>query len=198
MSVDLWRWAQRAQQLRFQQLEIARKQAESWRTGLASITTLLAAVLVVKGRDTVDALAQPFVWLISLLLAIALGLLAWATLTAVGAASGSPSDQTLLTGEDLRDWTRGEVERVQEAIARARLLTVSGVAVVAFALGLSWLGPKAAPDAQLVVVESDGGRLCGSLVDTAGGGLIIKANADVQIVPLKAVTRIRPVPACPA
>ncbi|SEM64215.1 hypothetical protein [Nonomuraea pusilla] len=198
MSVDLWRWAQRAQQLRFEQLEIARKQAESWRTGLAGITALLAAVLVVKGKETVDALAHPFVWLVPLFLVVALGLLIWATLTAVSAASGSPSDQTLLTGEDLRDWTRGEVERVQDAISKARVLTVSGVAVVALALGMSWLGPRATRDASLVVVESVSGHLCGLLVDTAGGGLIIKAGTGHQIIALKAITRIRPVPVCPA
>ncbi|TDD50021.1 hypothetical protein E1286_12860 [Nonomuraea terrae] len=197
MSVDSWRWLQKAQQLRFEQLEIARKQAESWRTGLTGITALLAAVLVVKGRDSVSDLAQPYKWVVPLLLALALATLVWATLTAVSAASGSPSRKTLLTGEDLRDWTVGEVRRIEKAVVRARVLTVAGVTAVAAAVGVSWLAPVATPPAALVVVESASGRICGTLVDTSGGNLLVKVREDQQVVPLAGVARIRGVTACP-
>ncbi|MBN6055204.1 hypothetical protein JYK22_24930, partial [Nonomuraea sp. RK-328] len=195
--LDAWRWAQKAQRLQYEQLEITRKQAESWRTGLTGVTTLLAAVLVVKGRDGVGDLALPYRWLVPVLLAAALAMLVHATLTAVGAASGRPSDRTLLTGEDLRDWTRGEVARVERAVTRARRLTVGGVAAVAVAVVASWLAPVAAAEGPLVVVESAGGRLCGTLLDTSGGSLIIKVGDGHQLVRLADVTRIRSVTACP-
>ncbi|GAA2863241.1 hypothetical protein [Nonomuraea rubra] len=197
MNTDVLRWLEKAKQLRFEQLEIARKQAESWRTGLTGITTLLAAVLVVKGRESVSELAQPYKWVVPLLLALALGALVWATLTAVSAASGSPSRKTLLTPEDLRDWTAGEVRRIEAAVVRARRLTVGGVALVAVAVGMTWLAPAATPPAALVVVESAAGRMCGTLVDTSGGSLLLKVREDQQVIPLAGVSRIRGVTTCP-
>ena len=47
MSVERLRWAEKAQELRFTQLDMVRRQAESWRTGLTGITALLGAVLIV-------------------------------------------------------------------------------------------------------------------------------------------------------
>jgi hypothetical protein len=49
MSLDPKRWAQKAQELKFTQLDSARRQAEGWRTGLGGLTTLLSAALIIKG-----------------------------------------------------------------------------------------------------------------------------------------------------
>ncbi|WP_424530874.1 hypothetical protein ACOZ38_13730 [Sphaerisporangium viridialbum] len=199
MSTDRWRWAQRADRLRFEQLEVARRQAESWRTGLAGLTTLLGAVLIVKGRDNVSDLATPYRWVVVVLLGAALAGLVSATLTALRAASGAPSEDRLLTGEDLQQWTREEVSRVQAAIGRARAFTLAGVTLVAVAVGFSWLSPVAASDDLLVVVESGSGRFCGALVDTDQGRLIIKTadpGARHQLIPLTTIKRIKPAKSC--
>ena len=50
MTLDSKRWAQLASELKFTQLDTARKQAEVWRAGLAALTALLTAVFVLKGR----------------------------------------------------------------------------------------------------------------------------------------------------
>ncbi|MDW5322524.1 hypothetical protein [Plantactinospora sp. KLBMP9567] len=201
MSIERWRWAQRADQLRFHQLDAARKQAESWRTGLAGLTTLLGAVLIIKGRDTVATLAAPYRWLVVLLLGLALAGLVWATLTAIRAAAGTPSDECLLTGEDLAEWTRAEVVGVQRAIVRARRLTLAGIGLVAVAVGFTWLGPGATPAAgALVTVTTEGGTLCGALIGTDRGSLIIQVGQGDpvhRIVPLSTVTGLQPARNCP-
>jgi hypothetical protein len=48
MTLDNKRWAQLASELKFSQLDTARKQAEVWRAGLAALTALLTAILVLK------------------------------------------------------------------------------------------------------------------------------------------------------
>lgn len=199
MSTDRWRWAQRADKLRFEQLDVARRQAESWRTGLAGLTTLLGTVLVIKGRDNVSALALPYRWVVVALLGAALAGLVGATLVALRAAYGVPSERCLLTGEDLREWTRQEVARIQAALTRAGRLTLAGVGLVAIAVGFSWLSPVAASDSPLVVVESGSGRFCGTLVDTDQGKLIMaigEPDSRHQLIPLAAITRIKPVGSC--
>jgi hypothetical protein len=199
VSADRWRWAQRADKLRFEQLEVARRQAESWRTGLAGLTALLGTVLVIKGRDNVSDLALPYRWAVVALLGAALAGLVGATLLALRAAYGSPSEKVLLTGEDLQEWTRQEVARVQVAVRRAGRLTLAGVSMVAVALGLSWLSPVAASDDPLVVIESSSGRFCGTLVDTDQGKLIIAIGdpgAHHQLIPLTTVTRLKPANSC--
>ncbi|MGW0058613.1 hypothetical protein ACWDTT_01620 [Streptosporangium sandarakinum] len=198
MSVDRWRWAQRAHRLHFEQLDVARRQAESWRTGLAGLTALLGTVLVVKGRDNVSGLASPYRWAVVLLLGLAFAVLVGATMTALRAAYGVPSDRRLLTGEDLQEWTRQEVARVQAALTRAGRLTVAGVSLVALAVGLSWLSPSASPN-PLISVEAGSTRLCGTLVGTDGGKLVLAiggSGARQELIPLKTVTRIKPAKSC--
>ncbi|GAB3154259.1 hypothetical protein GCM10027290_48430 [Micromonospora sonneratiae] len=199
MSTDRWRWAQKAHQLRFHQLDTARRQAESWRTGLAGLTTLLGAVLIVKGRDNFSTLAVPYRWLVVGALGVALGCLVWASLLAIRAASGTPSDECLLTGEDLQEWTRLEVAGIQRAITRAGQLTLVAVCVIALAVGFTWLGPTTGPTGSLVVVEFEGTRLCGALVGTDRGNLIVatgEARSEHRIVPLVAISRLAPADNC--
>jgi hypothetical protein len=141
VSSDRWWWAQKAQQLRFSQLDAARRQAEAWRTGLAGITALFGAVLVIKGRSDVAGLASPYPVILVGFYVLTLILLLVATLTAIRAASGTPGDECLLTGEDLELWTVDEVARVQRAIRMAAVLTVIAVCMLAVGAGTAWLAP---------------------------------------------------------
>jgi uncharacterized membrane protein AbrB (regulator of aidB expression) len=58
---------------------VARHQAESWRTGLAGLTGLLAAVLIVKGRDNVSELPRAWQWIVVSLFGCAIAALVGAT-----------------------------------------------------------------------------------------------------------------------
>lgn len=198
MSTDDWRWEQKAQRLRFEQLDVARKQAESWRTGLAGVTTLLGAVLIVKGRDSVSELDTPYRWTVTLLFGAALACLAAATVLALRAASGTPSGRTLLSGRDLSAWTAHEVRRIRGALTGAAALTLGGLTLAAVATGTAWLSPTAAASPKgLVTVQAGAIRLCGGLVGIADGKLVLTTPAKTPLaVPLAAVTRVRPSTHC--
>ncbi|MFI5841284.1 hypothetical protein ACIA8K_16440 [Catenuloplanes sp. NPDC051500] len=196
MSDDLLRWDALADDLAFHQLPTVRKQAEAWRTGLAGLTGLLGAVLIVKGRDTVAELSEAYRVLILIGLGLGLVLLVSATLIAIRAASGSPDDHTLLTAEDLRRWTGDAVKGSLRDIRWARALTLAGIAVVAVAIGVSWLAPSPPKDG-LVLVEAAGSSLCGTLSASPSGMLTVARGREVTVVALPTVTRMTPVTRCP-
>lgn len=141
MSIDRWRWAQKAHELRFTQLDMARRQAETWRNGLTGVTALLGAALVVRSSRDVVALAVPYRLVVLTLACAALAAMVTATLLAIRAASGVPGDECLLTGEDLERWTQREVIRVQRAIRTAGALSVAGLCALIAATGTIWLAP---------------------------------------------------------
>jgi hypothetical protein len=196
VSTDRWRWAQKAQQLRFTQLDVARRQAETWRNGLAGVTALLGAALVIKGRADVALLAAPYpVVLFTLFCAVLVAMVA-ATLLAIRAASGAPGDECLLTGEDLERWTQGEVRRVQQAVRVARLLSVAGICALAAAAGTAWLAPTTSPQSPTVHVESDDGEYCGRLSHLRDGVLEIRTTTGHHRIPLTSVVQVEPAGSC--
>ena len=199
MSDPLLRWEAIADDFQFNQLPTARKQAETWRTGLAGLTGLVGAALIVKDQNTVAGLPVGWRILVFVLLMTALVLLVKATLTALRAASGEPGDDTLLTGEDLRRWTQGQVISAQRDIRRARLFTLTGIAMLGVALAVAWLIPAADPKSSFLVETTGNGALCGSLGTSSAGLLTVETKHEplsTTTVSLSAVTRIRPVADC--
>ncbi|POM27617.1 hypothetical protein BTM25_20330 [Actinomadura rubteroloni] len=196
MSLDKKRWAQRAQALKFTQLDGARKQAEAWRTGLGGLTALLGAVLIVKGRDNVTALTPGFRWFVVVLIGVALVLLVTATLLAMRAAAGSPGADILLSGESLQAWTADEVKRASRAIRSAAWLTTAAVACLAVGIGATWLGPLEKPEKSLMEVLYAGGRACGEIGGADKGQLIVREARRPVVVPLATVQRMRAVASC--
>jgi hypothetical protein len=210
VSLDRKRWAVLAQQLKFGQLDIARAQAEVWRNGLASLTALLTAILVLKGRDNVSALTEPYQAIVISLLGLSLLLLIGATMWVSRALAGPPGQEILLSGESLRDWTNGEVKKISTAVETVPWLAAVGVILVAVAVGITWIAPTQDAGTSPLVTVSDrtGGQLCGQLVGIArnqvilGNGTIISApNATPSpgptVLPLTEVTAITPVSSCP-
>ncbi|UQU62519.1 hypothetical protein COUCH_26235 [Couchioplanes caeruleus] len=200
MSAERLWWAQRAQQLRYTQLDVARRQAETWRTGLTGLTGLLGAVLIVKGRDNASSLADPYPWLVLALFLLGAAALVVATLSAIRAASGVPGDECLLTGEDLQRWTEREVAGVYRAVTRARHLTVGGVCAVALGVAVAWSAPMAGPDRPVVRVSwgSDQGtdQICGRLLAADATSLRVGGRDQYHIVPLTSVVRVEVVARC--
>ncbi|MEU5567699.1 hypothetical protein [Micromonospora musae] len=197
MSVDRLRWAEKAQELRFTQLDVVRRQAESWRTGLTGVTALLGAVLIIKGRsDLADLEVQYKVALLGLF-GLALAALLTATLLAVRATSGAPGDEVLLASEDLERWTRVEVRAAQRAIGWARLLTVMGVVAVAAGACLMGIAPARPAKGELATVHTPSGDYCGQLAEFAPGTLKISGKSGYYLVPLGSVVRVEPAAHCP-
>lgn len=198
LSLDLKRWAIRAQEVKFGQLDIARKQAETWRTGLATLTTLLTGVLVVKGRDDASTLARPYQVVVAILLGVALVLLLWATMWISRALAGSP-DLFLLSGETLAEWTDGEVRKISKALSWAPRLAAASVLVVAAAVAFTWFAPAQGTSTNhlVQVTESTGHQSCGQLIGVSNHQLIVAPSTGPTLIPLSAVAAITPVTACP-
>jgi hypothetical protein len=178
------RWAQLAQDLEFEQLGNARTLAEGWRTGLVGLTALLAAVTIFQGPDTVTGLVEWLRYVIVLLLAFAFVLLIAGSLTATKAASGAPGEEIYLDADELRTWTFNETRSIQRDIVRAARYMLCGLATLALAIGLSWLGPRAAnASGGLITVQRDGIRTCGSLLSETSRILLLGNPADPGAVP---------------
>ncbi|MFG1822642.1 hypothetical protein ACGFIJ_09175 [Microbispora bryophytorum] len=198
MSLDRYRWDVKVQQLRFGKVETARKQAESWRTGLAGLTSLFAAVLVVKGREGFTELHAPFRWTVVVLLVLALAALLAATLRALSAAHGSPSDEILMTGEDLEDWADEEVVRIRRSMVWALRLTLTAVLMIAVAVVLTWTAPSGKPAGVVLQIDTATVRYCGTLVSAADGDVVLSQGETMRIVPLASVKAMETVAKCPS
>jgi len=192
-ALDRLVWARKAYQFKFTQLESARRQAETWRSGLTGVTALLGAVLVVKGRDGLAGLASPYPPAILAVFALALVILVVATFTAVRAASGEPGEELLLNAEELEAWSAAEVRRVHRSIRAARWLTVIGLCAVASGAATAWLAPA---DTPLVRVSSPDGDFCGKLLQLGDGIAKVGESASYNVVPLASVVRIQEVSSC--
>jgi hypothetical protein len=197
MSLDSKRWALMAKELKFRQLEVARHQAEAWRAGLAALTAVLTAVLVIKGRENVSELTQPYRTLVVLLLGGALCLLIWATMLVSRAIAGPPGDNILLSGEGLQDWTAREVENISNAVRWAPRLAVAGVVAVALAVGMTWLAPAQNASYPLMRVDEKTGQACGAMLGILHDQVVLQHDGGTMLLPLSAVISMEPVTACP-
>jgi hypothetical protein len=197
MTLDRKRWAQLASELKFSQLDTARKQAEVWRAGLAALTALLTAVFVLKGRDNVSDLTEPYQAIVVGLLGLALALLLTATLWVSRALAGPAGEEILLTGERVEQWTKQEVRKISTALRWAPLSAATGVVAVAAAIGLTWLAPAQDAAALVQVTESTGQQSCGQLIGVSDRQLIVRPPSGPVLIPLTAVTVITPVTVCP-
>jgi hypothetical protein len=155
-------------------LDMVRKTAENWRTGMAGLVTLVTATLLFKGRDSITDYAS---WVGYVLGALVLGSLVlavvslWLFLTAAYGRLRPTSAQAILDAGGV------DVHNVHLATAAlgdlstARRLGLASAALLAAALLVSWYGPapKAESDAYVkVVVHSETApetetSLCGEL-----------------------------------
>ncbi|MFG2565028.1 hypothetical protein ACGFR6_06250 [Streptomyces sp. NPDC048567] len=196
------RWQDLAEELPFQQLDIVRKQADGWRNGLAGLTGLLTAVLVLKGRETFNGLPSWAVALASGLIAAGFLLLLVGTLCAVRASHGRRSKDILTNGADMKDWTEQETKHSQRALSWATGCFVAGVLLVASSIGTAWTAyrsPDATPGPS-VRVTTQTGTVCGRLAASGAGSLLITTDAAqerrTRSIPLPAVLSVVPVAAC--
>jgi hypothetical protein len=209
VSLARKRWAQLAQELQFSQLDIARKQADTWRTGLATLTTLLTAILVIKGRDDLSTLTTSAEIVAAALLGLALLLLLTATIWVSRALAGPPGEEILLTGEGLQEWTSGEVRKISTALRWAPALAAASIVVVAAAIGVTWFAPAArVHSAPLVqVTETNGQSACGTFISETRHRVILAVANTVGVangsttstnttIPLASVLAITPVTSC--
>lgn len=127
------RWAQRAQQAEFEQLDAVRARAEQWRNGLAGLTALLTTVTIIQGPETIAKLSKGIRNDVVNELTSAFLLLLLGSFLAMLAAFGWPSKEMLLTGERLARWEREQTRRARRILRVAAACLLLGVLLVGFA-----------------------------------------------------------------
>jgi hypothetical protein len=195
------RWAQLARELEFTQLPELRRQAEGWRTGLTGLTTLIAVLVTLKGRDDLAQLPDIARLAATALLGTAFVLLVGGSILAVRAAHGHPGSRVLLAGQALRRWTEEEIVRVTRSLRYASLCCGVGVALVAAAVAVAWTTTKSPPD-HLVRVTTTSGDRCGEFAGSGPDGVVLKITEGdgtrQLLLSARTVTAMAPVAACGA
>ncbi|MBL1083128.1 hypothetical protein JK359_14225 [Streptomyces actinomycinicus] len=176
-SPELRRAQKRLEAMTEAQLQIARAQAEGWRNFLTIATGLLAAVLVLKGRENVAELPGGYRTAVVVSVAAGLVLLLAAAFLAVAAAHGRPGGGLKYADAiALLDWERDERERIVSRVSLARWATLLGVPVTAAGILVTWVAPAPDEPAQKVVVHTRGEKVCGELLAADGTGVTIKVE----------------------
>ncbi|MFI9250432.1 hypothetical protein [Streptomyces sp. NPDC053069] len=175
---QLRRAHQRLQAMTETQLEIARGQAEGWRNFLTAATGLLAAVLVLKGRENVAELPSGYRLTVLPLVAAGLLSLLLATFLAVRAVHGKPGfELKYADAGKLLDWEREERDRIARLIRRACWATLLGVLATAAGIMVTWVAPGPDDPASTVMVHTRGESVCGELLAADGSGVTVKVKA---------------------
>jgi hypothetical protein len=190
------RWALLATELQFTQLDVVRKQGETWRTALGALTAVLTATFIIQGRNNVSALDQPYRSAVVGLLALALCLLLTATMMVSRSLAGPPDDEILLTGAILEDWTKREVRKVSRAIKQAPWLAVAGVISIAAAVAITWLAPAQNTAAPYVQVATRTETVCGQFIGVTQRQAVISTSVGATVLPLATVLSITPETSC--
>jgi len=138
--------------------------ATAWGTSATGLLAVLAASSILKGRETLDGLADPGRYVVAALVLIAL-VAAFLTLYfAAQAAQGSPSPQ-LMAPDTYRDAQFSAADSATRLVRRSRRWVVLAFLAAAFATTLVLVGPAAEkPNLTLVVGGPKGEQIaCGKL-----------------------------------
>ncbi len=190
------RWAQLARELEFTQLPELRKQAEGWRSGLTGLTALLAVLVTLKGRDDLAQLPSAARYTATAFIGTAFVLLVVGSVLAVRAAHGRPGGRVLLAGQALRRWTETETLRVTRFLRYASVCCVSGITLVAAAVGIAWITTES-PPGHLVRVTTTTGDRCGEFLGAGADGVVLRTGSSKRAtLPSRTVISVSPVSAC--
>ncbi len=179
-------------------LAATRAAAGKWAATAASILGILSTVAIVAGPSAlVDDVGGDAALVAAILVLVAGGLAAVATLLAGTAEQGSPVPDKV-TGGKLRKLTRTRAQRAATQIRWSRILTVLSLVCIFTAAGVAWLKPLTAEDKpagqSAVVVDSTGAR-CGSLTVASDGTATLKVGTVSQAI--AAGSQVTLVDSCP-
>lgn len=200
-SSDDLRWQELADELPFEQVEAARRQAEGWRNALIAATAIVGTVTVVHGRQDLSALQAPWRYAVVATLALAFAALLAGTIMTTVAAHGRPGQRIWAKGEALRRWSTQRARQAGRLTLAGAILCVLGINLVVAAAGVTALAPGATHDAALVVVQTQSGLLtCGRLVRLDRTQVVLSVaghGEDIQwSAPLEQVVRLSPARTC--
>lgn len=179
--------AEEVQRLRGEQVDAVRKAADKWRTALAGVVALITAVAVIKGRDSVLLVQQPYRIAVGVCVLAALACAAVGSFWGMRAAYGMPRLVVLRRSGGPGTHATAAPELVEAAgavidLRRTIVCTYLTLGLLTAAVGLTWYGP-ASPPAFATVTSTDGVRQCGILVSADRNRVIVKSGFQVTTVP---------------
>ncbi|MFE6195924.1 hypothetical protein [Streptomyces sp. NPDC057838] len=125
-----------------EELRAVREVAANWRTALAAMLTLVTAVSVIRGRDSIVGLAQGARVLVGVLLLLAIITASVGAFLSSRSAFGLPKEEP--TGRRLTDLVAAERARLHRAVRDLRVaivLTFVTLALIVASVGVVWYGP---------------------------------------------------------
>ena len=173
-DLDDKRWAQRAEAIQYQELDSIRATAQSWRTGLAGLTSLLSVTSIVVAPSLAERLAGAFRYVAGSLALAGLLALLYGTWQAMTAAFGVPGEAVRITGESLRAWESEQSAAGAKALRRARRATLVGMIAVIATVGVVFFAVQT-PAGPFARVETATAVYCGRLGAAKAGGVEVTA-----------------------
>jgi hypothetical protein len=174
------------------QLSTTRKTAENWRVGLFTMFGLITTLTVIKGPSDIEGLNAPVAVTAGILLLLALASAVYGSYVSLQAAYGKPER---ITRDQLRElggmtgyqFTRAEIARSK--LRQAQTAIIVTLALVAAAIGIVWYGPRQGP-VTVIVAESSGTQVCGKLMSSGAGYIVIGTDNQSFRIRLTDVTSI--------
>lgn len=177
------------------QLSDVRAAAGRWQAGLGGLAGGITVFSLLKGRDDIDKLADPWAVIYGLLLAAALALAMLGSVLAMRAAFGLP--RVIRTAA----WRPGTSD-IADSRAAARLLraaiglTLGSTAAVAATVAVAWYAPQKQAGPQLEIRQRSGVEACGSVIRVGAGVVVLKTETGEQRIPLATLAGVAAVRSC--
>ena len=182
-----------------EELPRVRAAALAWRNGVAGLLAGLLGFSLIRGRNDVTALQQPYGALVGVLLLLALVSGGVAAFLLLRAAHGRPASVALRRGDGAGSTLIGldhaETLAAVRALRTGLALALVAAGLLCAAVATTWYGPVASTTPRLDVLLP-GGAVCGTVVEMSEGTLTLDTEHGRVAVPLRKALALRPVASC--
>lgn len=179
-----------------------RASAETWRTGLAALVTLVTTGLLIKGPEEAAKLPDEARALIVFLLVVGLGLAVLGLYHALAAAAGVPAtverDDVVARYGSVRGFQVAQAVRAADRLRDARHLVLLALPTLGLAT-VAWLLSTPSSGTPVVVVHTGETRHCGTLLSADDGEvrIDIPGESDPRVTALDDLTNLEVAAECP-
>jgi hypothetical protein len=176
--------------------------AERWRTGLAALTSVITAGLLIKGPTNATELDPGWRAGLTTLFAFGIGTSVIGLWLALRASAGVP---TTLTFDELRRrygtvrlYQLDIAQRAQRDLRRAKVAAIAALLVLGAAVLAWWWAPVNKPEPPVATVRHGAQQSCGVIVNSDASGLrLAQSSSPARVtIPWQTITAIQPGTSC--